>query len=263
MVNAESCLIGTRDVRPKFPLPVHILPPVERLYTKYAVSPEVEVQMELWLQRYPKRRKIVEIIRDLSVMVQWFEVEAAFDPYFYQPSNVSGRWIVPLAHRALDLIPEDIDAIAEDGFEMQEILRHAVTLFVQPIRRRFHIDTGPSEIRLRKLKGVLHRHLNNWAASETLLRWVIVAAGVEANKIEDQLWFAGVLATHRHFKHMQEDEHLMALQSFIWMDDVFEERMARFMSQVADIRDSAPIWPICCRRTFAEPRPVVVRSAKG
>ena len=241
---ADECSAGTRDQRPNFPLPLKILPSVEQLYSKFAVSVDVETQVEAWQWRFPQRQEIAEIIRDLSVTTQWFEVEAARDPYFYQPSNISGDWLVPMVHRCLDLILTDIDAIAEPGFELQETLRHVVVLFTQPIRRRFAINPGSSDLRVQKLRGILQRHLNDWDGFTPLLRWIVVAGGMEANRIEDQLWFAGILATHSHFQYIGESDHLESLRSFIWMNDVFEEGIARLMSQVAVIRDSLLIQPM-------------------
>ena len=201
--------------------------------------------MDAWLKRYPRRREIVRLFEDLSVTIRWFSEETKVNPNFYQLSNTSGVWIVPLIQRCLELIPTELDEIAEPGFEVQEVLRHALILFVQPIRRRFGIVTGSSHLRIQKLRGVLSQHLFEWGSFDTLLRWTLVSGGVEANTLEDQLWFAGVLATHPQFEGERcKDSTLKALRSFIWMDDVFEERVNRLTSQIVAVRAEALVLPM-------------------
>lgn len=231
------------------------MPDVNDLYSKYSVPFIVNEQLNRLVRRYPSASAISEIVRDLSVITQWFEHETNTDPYFYQPSNISGIWLVPLVHRCLNLIPDAPDEIEQSELLMLEAVRHATILFMQPIRKRFGINTGSSDLRVRKLKAILQQNLAQWHGFEPLLRWMVVAARMEARMIEDQLWFAGILAMYEPFQQMEEDEHLDALRAFIWKEDVFEEPFADFMDQVNEIKNSSPMWPppkstfhLCARR---------------
>ena len=231
---------GTRDIPPRFPVPEMILPTVAPLHQRYTVPNLVEEQLVRLVRRYPSAHFLSQIVKDLSVIIQWFEYESKKDISFYQPSDVSGVWLVPLIHRCLDLIPNYPDCIISSELTVLEALRHATILFIQPIRRRFGINTGPPDLRIRKLKAVLIRQpWSDWHGFEPLFRWIVVSAGMEAKTIEDQLWFAEILASYEPFRRMESMEHLVALYSFIWKEDILNEPMARFMSQLTEIKDAS------------------------
>ena len=213
------------------------------LYSRYSVPATVSEQLTRLVRRYPSAIEITEIMKDLSVIIQWFDDETKLDPKFYLPSNISGIWLLPLAHRCLELIPSDSDEIEQSELMILEALRHATILFMQPIRRRFGVNPGPTDLRVRKLRAILQQSLDRWHGFEALFRWIVVAARMEARMIEDQLWFAGVLAMYEPFQQLEEEEHLNALRAFIWKEDVFEEPFADFMDQVNEIKISSPIWP--------------------
>jgi hypothetical protein len=230
---------GTRDIQPRFPFPEKILPDVGKVYQRYTVPHLVEEQLGHLVGRYPSAHFISGILKDLSVIIQWFEYETIKNIAFYRPSDVSGVWLVPLIHRCLDLIPTDPNYIDQSELTVLEALRHAIILFVQPIRRRFGINTGPPDLRIRKLKAVLQQPWSDWYGFEPLFRWIVVSAGMEAKSIEDQLWFAEILATHEPFQHTQIEEHAVALLSFIWKEDILCEPLARFMFQLAETKNAS------------------------
>lgn len=200
-------------------------------------------QLDRLVGKFPDIKALSEIVRDLSLVIQFFEYKTKTDPYFYQPSNMSGNWLLPLIHRCLDLVPDDTDQLDHSELTVFEGLRHATILFMQPVRRHFGINTGSCDQRVRKLRTILQGSLAPWDGNEALLRWIIVAASAEAGKVEERLWFASLLASHEPFQETTEDEHLRALRSFIWKEDVFEAPVADLMSQVEDIKLSSPIWP--------------------
>lgn len=239
----ERCL-GVRELRPRFDLPIQILPDVKRLYLSFPVPLVVEEQLARLVRRYPRTNNLSEVVRDLSVVTQYFDEEAKRNPDFYQPSDMSGLWLLPLIHRCLDQIPDESDPIEEPELTVFEAVRHATILFMQPIRKRFGVEPGPFDQRVRKLRGILQHSLGVWRGLEPLFRWIVVSGGIEAKSIDERMRFAALLATYEPFEQMQEDEHLCGLRSFIWKEDVFEEPFADFMFQVEDIKLSAPIWPL-------------------
>ena len=241
LIDTAGCC--TRDIRPIFALPVHILPAVAELHSRCSARPQVEGLLSRLVKQYPSTKALSEIVRDLSVVTQYFEHESKTDSYFYQPSNKSGDWLVPLVHRCLDLVPNDSDVTGQAELTVSEALRHATILFMQPVRRRFGINTGSSEQRVRKLKKILQQPLAVWHGFEALLRWIIVSASTEARAIEERLWLAGLLASYGPFQDSSRDDHMRSLRSFIWKEDVFEDPVADFLSQVEDIQLSSPIWP--------------------
>lgn len=213
------------------------------LFTEYSVPAVVNEQLSRLVGKYPTTKPLSEIVRDLSLVVQFFEYKTKTDPYFYQPSNMSGNWLLPLVHRCLDLVPDDTSRMDHSELMVFEALRHATILFMQPVRRRFGINTGSCDQRVHKLRTILQESLALWDGNEALLRWIIVAASTEASAIEERLWFAAFLAAHEPFLETSEDEHLTALRSFIWKVDVFAVPVAEFLSQVEEIKLNSPIWP--------------------
>jgi hypothetical protein len=176
------------------------------------------------------------------VIVQYFDEETKKDPNFYQPSDISGTWLLPLIHRCLDQIPNKPDSIKQPELIVFEALRHATILFIQPIRKRFGVEPGAFDHRVRELRAVLGNSLSIWRGFEPLFRWIVAAGSIEAKAIEERIRFATLLATYEPFQEMQ-DEHLHALRLFIWKEDIFEEPFSDFMVQVEDIKLSAPMWP--------------------
>jgi hypothetical protein len=232
-----------RDMRPKFPLPVHILPAVSELRSQYSPRPLVEEQLSRLVKLYPSTKVLAEIVRDLSVVIQYFKHETKTDSYFYHPSDMSGNWLAPLVHRCLDLIPDDSNLPEEAELAVSEALRHATILFMQPVRRRFGINTGSSEQRVHRLRTILQRPSSVWHGIEALWRWIIVSASTETEAIDEQLWLAGLMAGFESFQDLRRDDHMQALRSFIWKEDIFEDPVADFMSLVEDIQESLPSWP--------------------
>ena len=234
--------LGLRDTRPRFGLPVHILPDAGSLYLKFSVPVVVEEQLSRLVRKYPRTKELSEIIRDLSIVVQYFDEETKKDPNYYQPSDTSGLWLLPLIHRCLDQIPIEPD-LKQPELVVLEALRHATILFMQPIRKRFGVDPGPFDQRVRELGAVLRFSSSIWRGLEPLFRWIVLAGGIEAKAIEERVRFAAMLATYEPFQEMHQDEHLRALRSFIWKQDIFEEPFADYMSLVEDIKLCAPMWP--------------------
>lgn len=233
--------LGIWDILPRFGLPVHILPDVGKLYLKFCVPSVVEEQLTYLVRKYPTTKELSEIIRDLSVIVQYFEEETMKDPNFYQPFDISGLWLLPLIYRCLGEIPYKPDKQPE--LIVFEALRHATILFIQPIQKRFGVEPRLFDQRVRELRAVLRHSSSIWRGLEPLFRWIVIAGGIEAKAIEERISFAALLATYEPFQEMQEEEHLHALRLFIWKEDVFEEPFADFMSKVEDIKLSAPMWP--------------------
>ena len=101
------------------------------------------------------------------------------------------------------------------------------------------INTGSLVTRIRKLKEILQRRLKNWTGMEPLFRWIVASAVLESTELEDQMWFARILANHPLFKNTSAETHIAGLRSFIWMEDVFEERVPRLVAQIMDISHAA------------------------
>lgn len=227
-----------------------ILPDVRELYRKFSVPPLVNNQLTRLAIKYPRTEALCDIMRDLSIIVQYFDDEAKKDVKFYRLSDLRGLWDMPLVHRCLDQIPVDlifdeIDLTRQPELILVEGLRHAIILFIEPIRKRLGGEPGPSDQRSRELGSLLRDSLplDLWHGFEELFRWIIVAGSVAAKAIGDRVMFAALLATYQPFQAMREDEHMHALRSFIWNEDIFEEPVADLMIQVEDIKLSAPMWP--------------------
>lgn len=234
--NDTDVSAGTRDLRPRFRLPKEFLPDPAQLYLQYTVAPEVVAQLNSLLQKYPAARRIARIIKDLGVIIQWLNDESLKDSEFYQPSSISGKWLVPLVYRCLDLKPDETERPGDPEVQMLEILRHSVILFMQPIRRRFAINTGPLNLHILKLRCILETQSIEWQNLEPLLRWCIVSAGIEATTTEDQAWFATLLASHEAFQNVHSDAHLRALPAFIWKEDILKDLVLHFLLQVEDTK---------------------------
>lgn len=202
--------------------------------------------MTAWTSRFPGNTAIADITRDLSIIIQFFQHQSDIDPSFYQPSDTSGVWLVPIIQRCLELIPNGSVEAHKHEFEMQEILRHAILLFVQPIRRKFGIFTGSSIGRLCKLKALLDQHQDDWDGLESLLCWVLASAYFESTLVADQEWFVEFMAASLYFRNVRGDEIIAVLRSLIWIDDVFQGLAVSFTEQIAKIRaDQSKRQPKC------------------
>ena len=192
----------------------------------------LEQQLTTWLRRYPQRFDVVNIIRDLSVVVRHLDDIAATDPSIFESSKPAGDWILPLIQRCLELIPEDINAAKEPGFFAQEALRHGLILFLQPIRRRFGIHTGNTDARVCKLGAALSQCRPDWDGLRGLLRWIMVVGGLESAIVEDQSWFARTLASHARLVRESKAGVLKSVIELVWMSETFDSSLQRFIYQM-------------------------------
>ena len=158
----------------------------------------------------------------------------------FEDSHTSFRCYDGFPSRFVNL--RDVLTLLLTGF------RHAIILFVQPIRRRFGIVTGSTDLRVGKMKDLLAQNLHRWEGMEQLLLWILVSGGIEATTVQDQLWFASIIATYPAFEDMDEREYVCQVRSFIWMDDIFEAPMFQLMAQVSEVKNAAPVWPIARAR---------------
>ncbi|KAK4978110.1 hypothetical protein LTR42_002487 [Elasticomyces elasticus] len=220
---------ASRDIRPRFPIPLTILPSIGDISEAFPPSNGVRDSLAIWRTQHPQHYNIAGIVEDISVLMQWITAQAASDPAFYFASDMSGTWVAPIIHRCLQLAPlqsapHSGQAGHQPGAVMQEALRHACILFIHHARRKFGIVVGDQTFRIVKMKHALQDCLDDWTGMESMLRWVVIAGGLEATTDEDRAWFAGVLATHAGLTPPDNDV-LAALKRFIWFDDIPRTRV--------------------------------------
>lgn len=112
---------------------------------------------------------------------------------------------------------------------MQEVLRHAIILFIQHIRRKFGIIVGGLEERLLKLKAAILECFLDWTDLEPMLRWALAAGAMEAINVDDKVWFAGQLATHPLLDNMPRNDLFSSLQSFIPYKGAAKHKLAELI----------------------------------
>lgn len=223
-------------MRPRFPLPVRILPDIDRLRPQFQPSEPVAACIAKWRTRFPKRPEIARILQDLSVFVLWLNAEAAQDPNCFLSSDRSGAWVSPIIHRCLQLVSHDEKEAAVPGQALQEVLRHGCILFLQHIRRAFGVMVDGHHFRAKKLKDALRQCTCEWDGMSDLLRWVVISGGLEATNLEDQIWFAAVTAKHTPPKKDPARDPLGLAKNFIWFDGIPGDRLDSFFSRVRDMR---------------------------
>jgi hypothetical protein len=200
-------------------------------------SDEVITAVHGWCEAFPHRQGIASILRDMSVMVQFVEHQSAADPTFYSNWDVASDYLMPLMHRCLSFVPQKDTDRYEPGFSLQECIRLACHLFFSNIRRMFGIRMlhALSELRrqrLRSLRQVIEASVGEWDNHGAVIRWVLFAAGLEANEDADLRWAAEAMADRCCLVPHSGMGQLSSVKRFIWFNGIDETRLSRFMSHV-------------------------------
>ena len=240
---------ATRDVRPFFPLPVHILPSTQTLQSPR--KPAVEVCLSVWTQELPAQRAIIDIFLDLDARVKWLsEQGVTHHGSLRARSDLDASYLVPLLHRCLQLsgrsalrlqAAEDEDSIScrrHDAFH--EALRHAIILFLAPIRRYFGPPAGGTELHIMMLTSALELCLAHRAALDLgqLILWMVVVGGMEACSLgQDASWFFSrvvdcctILGATRYEDVKRTVEHTMS--QLIWLEEAMSSALALMMGEL-------------------------------
>lgn len=231
---------------------MQLMPDLDPIREAYAVPPVVRKETAIILQRHPECRNVVSILKDISRLSQWITYQAARNPDFFTPKSKwcdSGVWILPFTHELLECktvtpptesSPSRTMAADNEGpnepiaittatapTPILASLRHALILYLQPIRRKFGILTDVSSaVHLSSLRETLlsTRDSSLWHDLPTTLQWILAVGGMEA---EDGHWYAAQLAELRAFREARDAEFGAGIRGFVWVDEVHDERLGR------------------------------------
>jgi hypothetical protein len=233
----ETRICAFMDRRPRFPLPIDLVPRVDPAIFTFTPSIEVLETVRTWCKQYRDRTVIAEILSTFSSLTQFVEAEAARNPSFYDNWNTAFNKLIPLMNQCLELAPEDGLDEEDAGALMQEAVRYACHMFFTHIRRMFGIHLGPAlrKLRLerwRRLKNVIIRSAAHWDHFIPMLRWVLFTAGLEAKETEDQVWAAAAVLNMPLCNSMTPDDHWQAVKRFIWFKGVDSGLLSTFLDHM-------------------------------
>lgn len=257
---ASAC---SRDLKPRFSIPTSILPDLSPIRETYNDSASLRRETTVLLHHYPQLRPLALILKDVSRLTQFININAEREPDFFAPKvqrSSSGTWVMPFMHQLLALKP-DVSTTEKKGEDeenetkssldngntetlVHEALRHAIILFLQPMRRKFGIVTDiSSAIHIRALREILASGpFDNTPSCPLALlpilhQWLLASGGMEAETVEDQRWFAGRLAALPGFRNARErdSEFGVEVRGFVWVDAIHDGRFGRMVWQVLEV----------------------------
>lgn len=191
----------TRDVAPFFPLPSYISDLSHDL--RSSCDTDVMSCKSNLPQELPGAGEAIAILADLDSTVLWLtrELESSKGGVWLNVS-VDAMRLLPLVHRCLCLcVPADNAlCIPLDGNVLRpkidqcfsDAVRHAIILFLAPIRRHFGPPAGGTELHVNRITEALERCLDHPSALrlQKLIFWMLAVAAVEACTLAlDARWF--------------------------------------------------------------------------
>lgn len=238
-----------RDVQPYFLLPLDIIPDPQTLKPSNDIS--VEPYIASWTRVFPAQQTIIEIFRDLQHVVCWLSASSSKDPEIWKRPPVCAIWLMPLLHRCLML--SGISVADEPRGEerktpqpdeaFKNALRHAIVLFIAPIRRCFGPPAGSTELHVAKLTLALDQCLKQPVCRtlNKLVLWMLVSGGMEAGIVGTRVaWFASEivdrckLAGKSRYDEVREFTTRTVVR-LVWLDEVMRPGFELLMGHVQDI----------------------------
>ena len=242
----------TRDAQPYFPLPQHLLPvhsfrwPRNRSVAKTVIN---------WTQEFPDSLPAIHIWLDLDSRLEHLRDRFAEEGEdLWGHSEVDLLELVPLVHRCLRLSgtmmtevksEEDCDTTSA-GHIFQNALRHAIILFLAPIRRKFGHPAAGLDLHVSRLMSALRDCLDQPAAllTQPILFWMLVAGALEAcNLARDECWFFSRIldcCTIMGAKTFADVKRvtLFSRTQLVWLDEAMDSNLASMLEKIKVYMDA-------------------------
>lgn len=270
----------TRDMQPFFPIPKHIQPLSSTI--RMSIKPRLLTALSTWACALPAQIAVIKVFADLGATVEWLSEQfAAYQPESSWASvQLDAVYILPLCHHCLSLSQNSgidcctggNDASADEGGRcFTDALRHAIVVFLAPVRRRMGLPAPGTSLHLNNLSAALRMCLDHPATLilGEVIFWMFVAGAMEVCALkQDPSWFferivdaCTPLGLRGYDSVRQFTVH--AVTQSVWFEEAlspnFELMMAELMvfmeancksevfrcSQSWEFQHSRPTWYIC------------------
>lgn len=239
---------ATRDMEPFFQLPPYLLPVTQRLDLPRNAT--VVAWLSSWAQEFPAQQDIIDIFMDLDCTVSWLLGQlASQDGTMWARLDVDTSCLLPLLHRCLQLsgksasgttTKDELFSPVPCDKDFQDALRHAIILFLAPIRRCFGLPALGTDLHITRLISALNMCLIHRATLnlQGIMFWMLVVGALEACSLgrDASCFFSRILdcCTIMGAKRFKEVREMIkfAMNQLIWLEEVMSSPFALMMEKL-------------------------------
>ena len=210
-----------------------------------------------WQTEFPDYSAAIEIFGDLDCTISWLsEQTSAKDGSFWTQLDVDALCLdidafclLPLIHRCLQLsstAADGVDCNARSitdihiGQTYQEALRHAIVIFISPIRRCFGLPALGTDLQLTKLIRSLQACQLGHARPELeqVAMWILIVGAWEASRLgrDTGFFFFHILhgITAVGVRSFDEVRAIIegSLHELVWLDEVMSPTYKVMMTEL-------------------------------
>lgn len=240
---------ASRDIVPFFPLPLHLLPTPP---SHGQCKPDISKTVTTWIEEFPDQHEVINIFLDLDTMITWLikQLNLLKMDLWRQPGLDAAR-LMPLIYRCVELGERRAGECPRQHAEtatrhpdeaFKHALRHAIILFLAPIRRKFGPPASGTDLHLSKLISAFRTCLAHPVILkfQPLCFWMLLVGAMEACHLQrecDENWFftrilnCCIIVSGTSFEKVELlVKHSMA--EMIWFEAAVEEEVKSMMEEL-------------------------------
>jgi hypothetical protein len=236
---------ATRDVEPFFQPPSYVLSSMQMLRSPR--NPISAAWLSSWAEQFPAQQVVIDYFIDLDRTFSWLSGQIGPQSVTsWTNLDVDASCMLPLLHRCLQLsrrsasglvIKDEVASPGPRDKHFQEALRHAIILFLAPIRRYLGLPALGTYIHIRKLISAHELCLHQHAALKLqgIMFWMLVVGALETRSLRrDARWFFSHIADcctimgAKRFENIREAVKF-AMNQLIWLEEAMSSAFALMM----------------------------------
>lgn len=186
-----------------------------------------------WRQIFPPGHAMISIFDEMEYVIRVIGFKRSTNQE-WRIAHFAIVRMYPIVHRLLNL---GLDPDPNDQWSIvQEASRLGILLFLGEIRRRCGVLGVSTKLYVIKLKVYMAGlgSTIDWTSANLLLLWIMFFGLLESWKMPEQNWYVeSVHAVMARTTLRTWDSVVEKVKSFLWVDDIYDEKIEIFRSIVS------------------------------
>lgn len=238
--SVDMCGACSRDARPRFPLPTHLIHTTQSAALRGTSLPN-QAQLTSILHHITIRdENLQQAVNNTLIALSYIKLKALRNESWLQVLIVV-FWIESIVHTLVGHYIADLYSSSASNL-VEEVIRLGLMLFLCIIRRecgQLGVETQVLVMKLKKLLEMKGSDMDWNCLGETsngkkVALWCFYMGMLESRGLPEEMWFHKMVRKEGYKLGLWEcSEILSAVRGVLWIDEVFEDRLSHLEDTTA------------------------------